>query len=182
MDASKLVDLIFNHHAVWRDRSPTEQNTLSAGNQIKNIKTRFYLTFKILTKRRTGRTRRTFKRTFGLNRCWWRMLETKCVGIVFPSPTSFIFLHVSNIQNMSSTLNFCHQYPEIFTDFKLATSRCHQHHDVTNITMLPTPLSPLNNIVFGDASGRQNVLVTSLRCWSPFWNIDKNHERKKLTT
>ena len=24
MDASKLVDLIFNHHAVWRDQSPTE--------------------------------------------------------------------------------------------------------------------------------------------------------------
>ena len=119
MDASKLVDLIFNHHAVWRDRSPTEQNTLSAGNQIKNIKTRFYLTFKILPKQRTERTRRTFKRTFELgyidvgDECWRQNVLVMCFR--HQHPLSF---YISNIQNMSSTSNFCHQHPEIFTDFK----------------------------------------------------------------
>ena len=117
MDASKLVDLIFNHHAVWRDRSPTEQITLSAGNQIKNIKTRFYLTFKILTKRRTGRTRRTFNRTFGLglidvgDECW----RQNVLIMGFPSPTSTIFLHkqhskhVINIEFLSPTSRNFHR-------------------------------------------------------------------------
>ena len=34
-----------------------------------------------------------------------------------------------------STSIFCHQHPEIFSNFKSPTSKCHRHHNITNITV-----------------------------------------------
>ena len=74
-----------------------------------------------------------------LHRCWWRMLETKCVGDNFEILVTALAVFVTNIlyhstlasgtnvQKMSPISKFCHQHPKIFTDIKSPISTCHQH-------------------------------------------------------
>ena len=68
------------------------------------------------------------------------MLVTKCVSdnytmlvtvlAILVTNIHYLFTLASgiNIQKMSLTSKFCHQHPKIVTNFKLLTSRCHQHH------------------------------------------------------
>ena len=57
-----------------------------------------------------------------LHRCWWRMLETDCVGGKFDMSRTDLRWGSSNI-------------------FLATSQKCH-HHKVTNITLSPTPPSP----------------------------------------
>ena len=73
-------------------------------------------------------------------RCWWRFWLRW-------SPTYTIFLHYlftlsfcklasgTNIRKMSTMSKFSRQHPQIVTNSKSPTSGCHQHQDVTNITV-----------------------------------------------
>ena len=74
-----------------------------------------------------------------LHRCWWRMLETKCVGDNFEMLVTVLAVFVTNIfylltlgsgtniQNVSSISKFHHQHQKIVTNIKSLTSTCHQH-------------------------------------------------------
>ena len=77
--------------------------------------------------------------TFGLQRCWWRMLKTKCVGdncemlvtVLAIFVTKILYLPTLssgiNIQKMSPISKFCHQHQ------KLSPTWSRQHRLVTNI-------------------------------------------------
>ena len=75
-----------------------------------------------------------------LHRCWWRMLETKCVGDNYKMLVTVLAILVTNIHylfrlasgtnipKMPPTSTFSHQHPQIVTNFRWLTSRFHQHH------------------------------------------------------
>ena len=75
-----------------------------------------------------------------LHRCWWWILETKCVGdnntmlvpVLTISVTNIHYLFTqasgTNISKMSPTSNFSHQCTQIRTNFESLTSRCHLYH------------------------------------------------------
>ena len=61
---------------------------------------------------------------FGLHRCWWRMLETKCVGDNFEILVTVLVVFVGNILYL-------------LTWASLTTKRCQQYRNsVTNIRRL----------------------------------------------
>ena len=72
---------------------------------------------------------------FWLHRCWWRMLETKCVGDKFEMLLTDL-IHWENRQHNEKVANIMIVPP---------TSQISHHHKVTNITMSPTSLSPLKD-------------------------------------
>ena len=72
-----------------------------------------------------------------LHRCWWRMLETKCVGdnfkmLVMILVTNILYLlkwaSGTIIQKMSPRSLFCRQHSKIVTTCKSSTSQFHQHY------------------------------------------------------
>ena len=74
-----------------------------------------------------------------LHRCWWRMLETKCVGdkfemLVTDSGCWWPIKYIKKITNITKKVANIMILPP--------TSEISHHHKVTNITMSPTSLSP----------------------------------------
>ena len=81
-----------------------------------------------------------------LHRCWWRMLESKCVGVKFKVLVTVLTILVrnnhylftwasgTNIRKMSPTSKFSHQHRQIVTNFKSLKLRCH-HRWLDNITV-----------------------------------------------
>ena len=69
-----------------------------------------------------------------LHRCWWRMLETKCVGNNYEMLVTVFAIMVTIIQylftlalgtsikKVSPTSKFCHQHQKIVINFKSPTS------------------------------------------------------------
>ena len=56
--------------------------------------------------------------------CWWRMLETKWVKTIKCWWRFWMVTSGTNIEKITS--NFRHQHPQIVTNFKSLTLRCHQ--------------------------------------------------------
>ena len=79
----------------------------------------------------------------GVHRCWWRMLETKCVGdkfvmLVTDSGFWWPIKYIEKITKITKKVaNIMILRP---------TSKISHHHKVTNITMSPTSLSPYYSI------------------------------------
>ena len=75
-----------------------------------------------------------------VHRCWRRMFPKKCVGDIFKMLVTvltilvtiiyylFTFESDANTQKMSPASKFSHPHPQMGTNFKSPTSRCHQHH------------------------------------------------------
>ena len=78
---------------------------------------------------------------FRLHWCWWRMLETKCVGdkfemLVTDSECWWPINYIGKITNITKkVVNILILSP---------TSKIGHHHLVTKITMSPTSLSPIS--------------------------------------
>ena len=64
-----------------------------------------------------------------LHLCWWRMLETKYVGDGFG--------HFGHQHPLSPNISVEHQLPKDATNIlKLSPATSHQHHNVTNMTVV----------------------------------------------
>ena len=78
------------------------------------------------------------KACFGLHRCWWRLLETKCVDDKL-SLTTFRcwwrFGHFSNQPQLSLYICFRHWKDVTNIETLSPTSRCHQHDSHRSVTM-----------------------------------------------
>ena len=75
-----------------------------------------------------------------LHRCWWHILETKCVGdkfemLVTDSGYWWPIWSIGKITNITKKVTNIMILPP--------TSEISHHHKVTNITMSPTSLSPV---------------------------------------
>ena len=79
-----------------------------------------------------------WERSVGLDRCWWRMLETKCVGDNFQMLVTVLVTNILYLLTLASGTNIqrCHQdlnsVPNIL---KLTLTVSHNHHNVTNMTV-----------------------------------------------
>ena len=101
-----------------------------------------------------------------LHRCWWRMLETKCVGDSFEMLMTVLAILViyilylstlapdNNITKMSPISRFCHLHPKDVTNIEILSltfKNCHQDK-VTNIHLSPR--------------SKSWRICISLSCWS----------------
>ena len=69
-----------------------------------------------------------------LHRCWWRMLETKCVGDNYKILVTVLTILVTNIYYF--TFKRCRQHTNDVTKIKkLLPTLSHRHHDVNNVTV-----------------------------------------------
>ena len=82
-----------------------------------------------------------------LHRCWWRLLETKCLVDNFKMLVTFLTISVTNTQKMSPTL-----------------LNCHQLHNVNNMTVAGCVWNGTNCIfeTFGKIPQFQNANVMQL--------------------
>ena len=86
-----------------------------------------------------GSTNCTDGHGLGLHRCWWRMLETKCVGdkfemLVTDSGCRWPIKYIEKITNITIKVSNILILPP--------TSAISHYHKVANISMSPTSLSP----------------------------------------
>ena len=78
---------------------------------------------------------------FRLHRCWWRKLETKCVGDNLRLLVTVLAILTTNILyvlTLASGTNIlgCHQdLKSVANNPKLSPTVSHQHHNITNMTV-----------------------------------------------
>ena len=107
---------------------------------------------------------------YRLHRCWWRMLETKCVDDNSEMLVTAYAFFVTNIlylslasgtnnQKMSIISKFYHNHPKIDTKIKSPTSTCHQHLCSSGFRQT------LDHLWFLTVVEKRVILVTSLRWW-----------------
>ena len=101
-----------------------------------------------------------------LHRCWWQMLETKCVGDNFEMLVTFLAVFVTNILYLLTYdgVNVGHQQPKDVTNIEILSLRskiCHQDK-VTNIHLSPTSMQPLNSKTLNPDTGRTDRILQRL--------------------
>ena len=76
-----------------------------------------------------------------LHRCWWRMLETRCVGDNFKMLVTVLVISIISILYpltlaLGTNIKRCHQdLNSVANNPKLSPTVSHQHHNITNMTV-----------------------------------------------
>ena len=115
-------------------------------------------------------------RNFGLHRCWWRMLETKCIGDNFEMLVTVLAIFennrpkdVTNIEILSLTSKNCHQDKVTIYEADMTRSRdstsprsCPKTYPILNFSICPSFF----------CSDRLRFLSCLVQWWKSFWPSD----------